>query len=1086
MKTTLPGLLFCLISLGAIAQVPQGFNYQAVARDAAGTPITGATISVRLSILTDTTNFFATGGGTYLWEETHSNVKTNSFGLFTIVLGSPTAVKFQGTASSFSAINWTAVPLYIGTKIYQTSWKNLGTAKLWSVPYALVSAKADSAKALLKGSKLAVVSNDDASVSALFEVKRKDGQTVFAVYPDAVNIYVPPGAKGSTKGGFAIGGFGAKAGSQDYFRVTPDSVRIYINNAPPAVKGSTKGGFAIGGFDGSKGILPNYFMNVTGASAVNTVDSAAQILWYPNKQAFLAGKVSIVSADSVGTNSTALGYKSRAIGNFSQAFGYRATARGDYSTSIGKLSIAGARVAGVSTASNAFAFGNGAIAIGSDSYALGSGAIASGYRSFAFGSVGLDDAGNPTSTPTTANQPYTFAIGMGARATQKGAMALGIGSLASGYYSNSFGYYSTSSGYYSTALGFRSTASNYYAGALGYYANAAGEGSLALGYSSTATSNYATAVGSSAMAANLYASAFGRSATANGNSSVAVGYLATTSAAATDASAFGKSANASGVSSMALGVSAFAPGIASVAMGYNANSTGDYSFAIGTYGLDASGNPNTALPTKTFLSYSMAMGMGAQSTKKGAVSIGVNSTASGDYSNAMGYGPTASGNYSTAIGVNAASAGLYSGAIGYGASSSGNYSTSIGMNSVSSGSYSSALGYGSKAIGDKSLAVGSHYSYTYLRLVINKFTGTYSWQTVTASKFNTATRDYSIAIGNGNTAEDGGMALGANNSALSFGSVAIGHSNVADTSYSFAAGYGNTSSGFNSFALGENLIAQSSNSFVIGAYNNATGNKFTWVEGDPLFVVGNGESGATHDALRLNKNGGLYLYPENAYAGLTINNYNTSTSPNTYHYGIINYIQRNKASAYYYSSYSYSGGSQGNYYGEFADLRAGASIDVAEYINDSYGDTEPADVVVADSYAKESVMKSSKPYQTEVLGVISTRPHLTMGTELGFDEKTGAPKKGVSITKLALTGRVPVNVTGENGAIEPGDYLTSSSTPGFAMKWTLLDVNSAVDFADLKRILAENERRRGAIFGKAVESFSGSGTAKIMVLISLQ
>jgi hypothetical protein len=54
------------------------------------------------------------------------------------------------------------------------------------------------------------------------------------------------------------------------------------------------------------------------------------------------------------------------------------------------------------------------------------------------------------------------------------------------------------------------------------------------------------------------------------------------------------------------------------------------------------------------------------------------------------------------------------------------------------------------------------------------------------------------------------------------------------------------------------------------------------------------------------------------------------------------------------------------------------------------------------------------------------------------------------------------------------------------MKWTLLDVNSATDFADLKRILAENEKRRNAIIGKAVESFSGSGSGKIMVLISLQ
>ena len=111
---------------------------------------------------------------------------------------------------------------------------------------------ADSAKAIKKGSKVSVVSSDDASSDALFEVKRKDGQTVFAVYPNAVNIYVARTAKG-VKGGFAIGGFdGSKTPPQDYLRVTPDSIRVYIDKTPN-LKGTTKGGFAIGGFDQSKG-----------------------------------------------------------------------------------------------------------------------------------------------------------------------------------------------------------------------------------------------------------------------------------------------------------------------------------------------------------------------------------------------------------------------------------------------------------------------------------------------------------------------------------------------------------------------------------------------------------------------------------------------------------------------------------------------------------------------------------------------------------------------------------------------------------------------------------------------------------------
>jgi len=76
-----------------VSQVPQGFNYQAIARDASNNPITNATISVKLSILKDTAGFYPSGGGTYIWEEEHLGVKTNAYGLFTVVLGDLSAGK---------------------------------------------------------------------------------------------------------------------------------------------------------------------------------------------------------------------------------------------------------------------------------------------------------------------------------------------------------------------------------------------------------------------------------------------------------------------------------------------------------------------------------------------------------------------------------------------------------------------------------------------------------------------------------------------------------------------------------------------------------------------------------------------------------------------------------------------------------------------------------------------------------------------------------------------------------------------------------------------------------------------------------
>ena len=149
--------------------------------------------------------------------------------------------------------------------------------------------------------------------------------------PDSVRIYVDPASSKGAKGGFAVGGISklSKGAGEEYLRVTPDSVRIYIADSS-ATKGA-KGGFAIGGISNlSKGNSPHY-MNVSGKSVAETINpSESRIIWYPNKEAFLTGRVLIEWPDSVGTNSMATGFESQAIGNWSQALGYKSIARGTY------------------------------------------------------------------------------------------------------------------------------------------------------------------------------------------------------------------------------------------------------------------------------------------------------------------------------------------------------------------------------------------------------------------------------------------------------------------------------------------------------------------------------------------------------------------------------------------------------------------------------------------------------------------------------------------------------------------------------------------------------------------------------------
>lgn len=151
---------------------------------------------------------------------------------------------------------------------------------------------------------------------------------------------------------------------------------------------------------------------------------------------------------------------------------------------------------------------------------------------------------------------------------------------------------------------------------------------------------------------------------------------------------------------------------------------------------------------------------------------------------------------------------------------------------------------------------------------------------------------------------------------------------------------------------------------------------------------------------------------------------------------------------------------EGTYYGLFADIRTGDPVDIAEFI---YGLAEPGDVVVSDPENPETVILSVIPYDTTVVGIVSTRPHLLMGMEIIKDDN-GNILEDVDAVKLALAGRVPVKVT---GPVNIGDLLTTSSLPGHAMRCD--DISICM----------------GAIVGKALEE-NTDGEGVIVALVSLQ
>jgi len=265
MKTKLSFILFLLITHLSLlnSQTPQGFNYQAVARDASGTSIVNTPLPVRITIQADSL------GTTILWQELHPGVVSNSLGMISLVVGKG-ARQTSSTLASFADIDWSVSPKFIKTEIDNSGWKTMGVTRLWSVPYSLVAEE-------LAGSvkKLTVSGETENMEEALFEVKNKTGQTVFAVYNEGVRVYVSDGDAKGLKGGFAVGGFGTdKAESTKYMFVDKDSVRIYLDTNP-LTKG-VKGGFAVGGYDLTKGTTEE-FLRVTRDSTRIYVNEDASV-----------------------------------------------------------------------------------------------------------------------------------------------------------------------------------------------------------------------------------------------------------------------------------------------------------------------------------------------------------------------------------------------------------------------------------------------------------------------------------------------------------------------------------------------------------------------------------------------------------------------------------------------------------------------------------------------------------------------------------------------------------------------------------------------------------------------------------------
>ncbi len=131
MRTSLYLLFFLLGASVLMAQTPQQFNFQGVARDGA-TVVTGS-ITLQLTL------HQGTASGPVVFRERHAT-STNAAGVFNVLVG-------QGTPliGTIDGIDWSTGPYFLQSELDPTgglSFTDMGTTPLSSVPYALLAGAA--------------------------------------------------------------------------------------------------------------------------------------------------------------------------------------------------------------------------------------------------------------------------------------------------------------------------------------------------------------------------------------------------------------------------------------------------------------------------------------------------------------------------------------------------------------------------------------------------------------------------------------------------------------------------------------------------------------------------------------------------------------------------------------------------------------------------------------------------------------------------------------------------------------------------------------------------------------------------------
>ena len=756
------------------------------------------------------------------------------------------------------------------------------------------------------------------------------------------------------KGAVAIGGTSDTASGRDTRATGTSAVALGVgsaangSNAFVASGGSATGNNAIaisgGTANGNGSIAIGWQTNAK--NDATAVGSNAQAT---DKDSVAVGKNSNAageSATAVGSSATASGRGGVAVGwNAESAVnavgvGFNAKAKANNTVAIG-VEANNDKVNAISNNYSSVSVGVATRARAVGSIAMGVSADASGNYSIALGSGDVRGDFTANANYPKATGEKAIAIGHNSNSSNTAATAIGAGATASGQDSFAGGS-GTAGGNSSIAIGKSSGATNDRALAVGVNAKATGKdtvavgsgagGTVGLGFASSIDDNKGvvqtikninvatTADGDNAVAVGHYANAMNsgvalgqNTLAATGGVAIGKGVFEDTNNVDAGGTVIGQDSTVTGFYSLAVGRYTFASGSTSMAMGYDASAKGNYAVAMGRKviadgtstaighhavatngGLAIGSQDNDASKDKTTASASgaVAIGKNTQSTLKGAVALGSDSTTATNATkqesvtiNGITYnfaGATSDTGMQVSVGaagkerqiknvaageVSATSTDAINGSqlfaiasqikpIQYFAVNSsvadnkdntgatGSDSVAIGPKAKAQAVSSIALGNNATAAGGNSIAIGNTSSATDKQSPISIGYGA------------TANGDFSIAIGGGdNNTNYGATANGVGGTALG------GRTKTTGGNFQTAVGFGATTTAENASAFGYNTTTSVEGGVALGfnsssktgvnkgynpndnrtnKYNDLNGNVLTSTTG--AIAVGNGST----------------------------------------------------------------------------------------------------------------------------------------------------------------------------------------------------------------------------------------------------